>query len=88
MNGFVTKIKDILDLIVFKHSVFALPFLFSSMLVGYKVADDIGFDGTPTFTKAVILGIIAAVSARNFAMAVNRLMDEDIDKDVQISAGV
>ena len=40
-----------------------------------------GFDGTPTFAKAVILGIIAAVSARNFAMAVNRLMDEDIDKD-------
>lgn len=81
MNALIAKFKDILDLIVFKHSVFALPFLFSSMLVGYKVADDTGFDGTPTFAKAVILGIIAAVSARNFAMAVNRLMDEDIDKD-------
>ena len=29
--------------------------------------------------KLLILGILAAVSARNFAMAVNRLVDKDID---------
>lgn len=81
MNAFVSKIKDILDLIVFKHSVFALPFLFSSMAVGYKIARDTDFADAPSLAKAIILGVIAAVSARNFAMAVNRLMDEDIDKD-------
>lgn len=81
MNVFVTKIKDILDLIVFKHSVFALPFLFASMAVAYKIANEQGFANAPSLAKAIILGIIAAVSARNFAMATNRLMDEDIDKD-------
>ena len=81
MNAFVRKFKDILDLIVFKHSIFALPFLFSSMAVGYKIARETGFADTPSLAKAIILGVIAAVSARNFAMAVNRLMDEDIDKD-------
>ncbi|TKX31856.1 menaquinone biosynthesis prenyltransferase MqnP [Campylobacter aviculae] len=71
------KFKDILELIVFKHSIFALPFLFSSMIVGSKLVNH-----TPWFGfKALILGIICAVSARNFAMASNRLMDEDIDKD-------
>lgn len=30
--------------------------------------------------KPLILAVICAVSARNFAMAVNRLLDEDIDK--------
>lgn len=69
------KFKDILDLIVFKHSIFALPFLLSSMLVASKIANDSAWFGF----KALILGIICAISARNFAMASNRLMDEDID---------
>lgn len=81
MNELITKIKDILELIVFKHSIFALPFLFSSMAVGYKIARETDFTQAPSLVKAIIFGIIAAVSARSFAMAVNRLMDEDIDKD-------
>lgn len=81
MNVFLRKIKDILELIVFKHSIFALPFLFTSMLVAFKIANEEHFAHTPSLAKALILGIIAAVSARNYAMATNRLMDEDIDKD-------
>ena len=81
MNAAFIKIKDILELIVFKHSIFALPFLFSSMAVGYQIAERASFADTPSLAKALTLGIIAAVSARNFAMAVNRVMDEDIDKD-------
>ncbi|EOH7780684.1 menaquinone biosynthesis prenyltransferase MqnP, partial [Campylobacter jejuni] len=77
MNTFWIKFKDILELVVFKHSIFALPFLFSSMIVASKLANDTAWFGF----KALILGIICAVSARNFAMATNRLMDEDIDKD-------
>lgn len=77
MDKIWIKIKDILELIVFKHSIFALPFLFSSMLVASKIANDSAWFGF----KALILGIICAVSARNFAMATNRLMDEDIDKN-------
>lgn len=77
MNSLKNKVKTLLDLVVFKHSIFALPFLFSSMIVASKIAHDSAWFGF----KALFLGIIAAVSARNFAMAVNRLMDEDIDKD-------
>jgi len=70
------KLKDISDLIVFKHSVFALPFIFVAMIVSSKA-----INGTMWFGfKLLILGLLAAVSARNFAMAFNRYADRDIDK--------
>jgi 4-hydroxybenzoate polyprenyltransferase len=70
------KLKDISDLIVFKHSVFALPFIFTAMIVSSKA-----INGTMWFGfKLFILGLLAAVSARNFAMAFNRYADRDIDK--------
>ncbi|TQR53630.1 menaquinone biosynthesis prenyltransferase MqnP [Campylobacter troglodytis] len=81
MSVVFIKFKDLLELIVFKHSIFALPFLFSSICAAYFIANEAHFTETPSLLKALILGIIAAVSARNFAMAVNRLMDEDIDKN-------
>ncbi|MCX2682730.1 4-hydroxybenzoate polyprenyltransferase [Campylobacter sp. MIT 21-1685] len=77
MNILWIKIKDILDLVVFKHSLFALPFLFSSLLVASKIANGSIWFGF----KDLILAILCAISARNFAMANNRLIDEDIDKD-------
>ena len=70
------KLKDISDLIVFKHSVFALTFIFTAMIVSSKA-----INGTMWFGfKLFILGLLAAVSARNFAMAFNRYADRDIDK--------
>ena len=70
------KLKDISDLIVFKHSVFALPFIFTAMIVSSKE-----LNGTMWFGfKLLVLGLLAAVSARNFAMAFNRYADRDIDK--------
>ncbi|EAK0996972.1 4-hydroxybenzoate polyprenyltransferase [Campylobacter upsaliensis] len=77
MSVLWVKIEDILELVVFKHSIFALPFLLSAMIVASKLKNDSVWFGF----SALILGIICAVSARNFAMATNRLMDEDIDKD-------
>ena len=77
MSALWMKVKDILELVVFKHSIFALPFLFSAMIVASKIKNDSAWFGF----LALILGVICAVSARNFAMATNRLMDEDIDKD-------
>jgi len=55
---------------MFKHSVFSLPFIFIAMLVA---AD--GWFGW----RLLILGTLAAVSARNFAMGINRYLDRDID---------
>ena len=64
------KIKKYLELVKFSHTIFSLPFIFIAMIAGAN-----GWFGW----KILILGILAAVSARNFAMAVNRLVDKDID---------
>ncbi|MCR4942844.1 MAG: 4-hydroxybenzoate polyprenyltransferase [Campylobacter sp.] len=69
-------LKDIGELIVFKHSIFALPFIFTAMIVASKSVNDSVWFGF----RLLILGVICAVSARNFAMAFNRYKDEDIDK--------
>jgi 4-hydroxybenzoate polyprenyltransferase len=61
---------DFSELVMFKHSVFSLPFIFIAMLVA---AD--GWFGWKLF----LLGTLAAVSARNFAMGVNRYLDRDVD---------
>ncbi len=55
---------------MFEHSIFSLPFIFIAMIVAA--------DGWFGFTL-LILGIFAAVSARNFAMGLNRYADRDID---------
>lgn len=76
MYKFLRVLKDINELIVFKHSIFALPFIFIAMIVASYLQDDTMWFGW----KLLILGVICAVSARNFAMAFNRYKDEDIDR--------
>lgn len=63
---------------MFKHSVFSLPFIFIAMIVSAH-----GWFGWKLF----VLGIVAAVSARNFAMGFNRYADIDIDKANPRTAG-
>ncbi|SFV50445.1 Menaquinone via futalosine polyprenyltransferase (MenA homolog) [hydrothermal vent metagenome] len=67
----VEKFNHFSELVMFKHSIFSLPFIFIAMVVA-----DHGWFGWKLF----FLGIIEAVSARNFAMGVNRYLDRDIDK--------
>lgn len=70
MQRYINKIKDFNELVMFEHSVFSLPFIFISMIVAA--------DGWFGFTL-LIFGVLAAVSARNFAMGLNRYADRDID---------
>jgi len=58
-----------------KHSIFSLPFIFIAMLVASKLANGTGWFGW----KLLFLGVLGAVTARNFAMGVNRYLDRDID---------
>ena len=76
MAKFKEILCDINELIVFKHSVFALPFIFTAMITASKITNGSIWFGWKLF----ILGILCAVSARSFAMAFNRYADEDIDK--------
>jgi len=69
-NIFLNTFNNFSELVMFKHSVFSLPFIFIAMLVA---AD--GWFGW----RLLLLGALAAVSARNFAMGVNRYLDRDVD---------
>ncbi len=69
-NIFIEKLSHFSELVMFKHSVFSLPFIFIAMLVAAE-----GWFGW----KLLFLGTLAAISARNFAMGVNRYLDRDID---------
>jgi 4-hydroxybenzoate polyprenyltransferase len=67
--------NDFSELVMFKHSVFSLPFIFIAMLVASYLDSGSGWFGW----KLLFLGTLAAVTARNFAMGVNRYLDRDID---------
>jgi len=69
-SRWLEKLNDFSELVMFKHSVFSLPFIFIAMLVAAE-----GWFGW----KLLFLGTLAAVTARNFAMGVNRYLDRDID---------
>jgi len=63
-------LNDFNELVMFKHSIFSLPFIFIAMVVAAN-----GWFGF----ELLIMGILAALSARNFAMGFNRYLDRDID---------
>lgn len=63
---------------MFEHSIFSLPFIFIAMVVA---AD--GWFGY----ELLLFGVLAALSARNFAMGVNRYADRDIDRANPRTAG-
>jgi len=75
VNSLQTKLADFSELVMFKHSVFSLPFIFIAMLVASYLDSGSGWFGW----KLLFLGTLAAVTARNFAMGVNRYLDRDID---------
>jgi 4-hydroxybenzoate polyprenyltransferase len=70
LQRYINKIKDFNELVMFEHSIFSLPFIFIAMIVAA--------DGWFGFWL-LLMGALAAVSARNFAMGLNRYADRDID---------
>ena len=75
MKKLTKLLNDFNELVMFKHSIFSLPFIFIAMVVS-----SVEINNSPWFGfKLLILGILAALTARNFAMGFNRYMDRDID---------
>lgn len=70
MKQYISKLRDFNELVMFEHSIFSLPFIFIAMVVAA--------DGWFGF-MLLILGVFAALSARNFAMGLNRFADREID---------
>ncbi|RAX58019.1 4-hydroxybenzoate polyprenyltransferase [Helicobacter monodelphidis] len=75
-DTFKKTLKDFNELVAFEHTIFSLPFIIIAMITAsYSVEEGMQWFGWRLF----ILGILAAMSARNFAMAFNRYCDRDID---------
>ena len=70
MQHIIQRLKYFNELVMFQHSIFSLPFIFIAMIVSA--------DGWFGF-QLLFLGVIAAVSARNFAMGLNRYADREFD---------
>lgn len=70
MEKLFKLINDFNELVMFKHSIFSLPFIFIAMVVAAN-----GWFGW----SLLFLGLLAAITARNFAMGFNRYLDRDID---------
>ena len=75
MSNIRKKFADFSELVMFQHSIFSLPFIFIAMLVASYLDSGSGWFGW----KLLFLGTLAAVTARNFAMGVNRYLDRDVD---------
>ncbi len=70
MNKLFTSLKNFNELVMFQHSIFSLPFIFIAMIVSAE-----GWFGW----YLLFMGALAAITARNFAMGLNRYADRDID---------
>src|SRR5208337_2812635 len=68
------RIRTVLEMIKFEHSVFALPFALVGALLAARVAG-----GLPTW-RQILWIIIAMVGARSAAMTMNRIADVEYDR--------
>src|SRR5579872_3328384 len=72
MAGILKRIHTTLEMIKWEHSVFALPFALTAMLLAA--------DGLPGW-RTVVWILVAMVGARSAAMAFNRWADADLDAE-------
>ena len=66
----IKRIKIILEMIKFPHTIFALPFAFTGAVLAAQ--------GLPTW-RQILWILVAMVGARSGAMGMNRLLDAEID---------
>ena len=70
MPGLLSKTRTTLEMIKWEHSIFALPFAFTGVLLAAN--------GLPGWRTAAWI-LVAMVAARSCAMAFNRWADADLD---------
>src|SRR5258707_6106609 len=70
------RIRIVLEMIKFEHSVFALPFALTGALLAARVSRH----GWPTLRQVVWI-VVAMVAARSAAMTINRIVDLRYDRE-------
>ena len=71
------RIRTVLEMIKFEHSIFALPFA----LTGALLAARYGAGESWPSLRQILWIIVAMVGARSSAMTINRIVDVDYDRD-------
>src|SRR5215470_13353476 len=71
-----SRIRTILEMIKFEHSVFALPFALTGALLGARAT----FHAWPTWRQLLWI-VVAMVAARSAAMTINRIVDLRYDRE-------
>lgn len=76
-----SRIRTVLEMIKFEHSIFALPFaLTAALLAARTVHANTGGPAWPTWQQIAWI-IVAMVGARSFAMTINRIADLRYDAE-------
>lgn len=85
----IATLRHLLSLVRFSHTLFALPFaLLAAVMACYETWLETRGDIETRITVGGLFGIfLCMVTARSFAMAVNRLADREIDADNPRTAG-
>ncbi len=68
------RIRTVLEMIKFEHSVFALPFALVGALLAARAA------GTLLTWRQILWIVVAMVGARSAAMTMNRIADVEYDR--------
>jgi len=71
-----SRIRTVLEMIKFEHSVFALPFALTGALLAARAT----MHGWPT-PQQILWIVVAMVAARSAAMTINRIADLRFDKE-------
>jgi 4-hydroxybenzoate polyprenyltransferase len=71
-----SRLKTVLEMIKFEHSVFALPFALTAALLAARASRH----GWPTWRQIVWI-VVAMVAARSAAMTMNRIADLRYDRE-------
>jgi 4-hydroxybenzoate polyprenyltransferase len=71
-----SRIRTVLEMIKFEHSVFALPFALTGALLAARATQH----GWPTL-RQILWIVVAMVAARSAAMTINRIADLRYDKE-------
>ncbi len=71
-----SRLRTVLEMIKFEHSVFALPFALTGALLAARATRH----GWPTL-RQVLWIVVAMVAARSAAMTMNRIVDLRFDRE-------
>jgi 4-hydroxybenzoate polyprenyltransferase len=76
-----SRIRTVLEMIKFEHSIFALPFALTAALLAARAMHvATGAPTWPTWQQIAWI-VVAMVGARSFAMAINRIADLRYDRE-------